>query len=322
MKRKPLYVTAILLSITLIVSAFTALTSGGVSYERKSVKITASFYPVYIAALNVTQGVEAVELKCLSQPTTGCLHDYQLTPQDMVALEKTDLFIINGAGMEGYLDHVTASLPDLNVFDASAGIELLEGSWHHHHEGEEETQAHDEHDEDKEHEVNAHYWLDPQKYITEIENIAAALSQCDPAHAEQYAANAAQYAEKVKALIDDAAVFGSKSFVYNVITFNDSFDYLCAFLNLKIVHGVILEGETTLSAGETGEIIEEAKGNGVHLLIADSQYSLSVPEAVSAETSIPCLAVDACVKGADESDAYLLTMQKNLNALKEVLNIE
>lgn len=315
MKKKPIYVTAILLSITLIVSAFTALTSGGVSYESKKIKITASFYPVYIAALNVTQGIDGVELSCLSQPATGCLHDYQLTPQDMIALEKTDLFLINGAGMEGYLSHVTTSLPGLSLFDASAGIELLEAAGHHH----EQEKATDETDEA---EVNAHYWLNPKKYIQEIENISNALAQCDPDHAKQYDANAKRYIEKVNALIDDATIFAAMSRVSNVITFNDSFDYLCDFLCLPIVHGVILEGETTLSAGETREIVEEARANDVCLLIADSQYSLSVPAAVSAETAIPYLPVDACVKGEDNADAYLLTMQKNLDALKEVLNIE
>ena len=65
------------------------LFSGAISSARaaaKPVRITASFYPMYIATLNVTKGVPGVEVRDLTKPMTGCLHDYSITTDDMKEL--------------------------------------------------------------------------------------------------------------------------------------------------------------------------------------------------------------------------------------------
>ena len=41
--------------------------------------VVTSFYPMYIATLNIVDGVEGVRLENLSEPQTGCLHDFQLS---------------------------------------------------------------------------------------------------------------------------------------------------------------------------------------------------------------------------------------------------
>ena len=61
--------------------------------------IVTSFYPIYIFALNLTEGIEGVEVRNLTAPDTGCLHDYQLQTGDMKKLAAADAFLINGAGM-------------------------------------------------------------------------------------------------------------------------------------------------------------------------------------------------------------------------------
>ena len=79
-----------------------------VNHEEKKetteqLRVVTSFYPMYVAAMNVTGGCKSVILENLSEPQTGCLHDYQLTPEDMVLLSKADVFIINGGGIENFL---------------------------------------------------------------------------------------------------------------------------------------------------------------------------------------------------------------------------
>ena len=63
--------------------------------------VVTSFYPMYIATLNIVDGVEGVRLENLSEPQTGCLHDFQLTPEDMKLLSTADVFVINGGGICG-----------------------------------------------------------------------------------------------------------------------------------------------------------------------------------------------------------------------------
>jgi len=64
----------------------------------------------------------------LTRPTTGCLHDYQLTPEDMRTLSAAEIFVVNGGGMESFLDKAVAQLPRLQVINASQGIPLLRNS--------------------------------------------------------------------------------------------------------------------------------------------------------------------------------------------------
>jgi len=48
----------------------------------------------------------------------------------MKVLNKADVFLINGAGMESYLTRVMDTFPKLPVVDASTGIMLLDRGRH------------------------------------------------------------------------------------------------------------------------------------------------------------------------------------------------
>ena len=45
--------------------------------------IVTSFYPIYVFALNLLDGVEGVTVANMTDSGAGCLHDYQLTSGDM-----------------------------------------------------------------------------------------------------------------------------------------------------------------------------------------------------------------------------------------------
>lgn len=75
--------------------------------------VVTSFYPMYIATLNIVDGVEGVRLENLSEPQTGCLHDFQLTPEDMKLLSTADVFVINGGGIESFMSDVARRIRSL-----------------------------------------------------------------------------------------------------------------------------------------------------------------------------------------------------------------
>lgn len=106
-----------------------------VNHEEKKeateqLRVVTSFYPMYVAAMNVTDSCESVTLENLSEPQTGCLHDYQLTPEDMVLLSKADVFIINGGGIENFLSEVASRYPNLTIIEAGEGIEMSRVKMH------------------------------------------------------------------------------------------------------------------------------------------------------------------------------------------------
>ena len=99
--------------------------SGGCALADAEKTFVTSFYPMYVFTLNVTRDVPGVRVVNMADQSVGCLHDYQLQTRDMVAIEGADALVINGGGMEAFMDKVAAQRPDLPVIEAAEGIEML-----------------------------------------------------------------------------------------------------------------------------------------------------------------------------------------------------
>ncbi|MCL6646213.1 MAG: metal ABC transporter substrate-binding protein [Dehalococcoidia bacterium] len=55
---------------------------------------------MYITTINIVGDVPGIRVVSMTGPVTGCLHDYQLTPDDVKRLSDAEVFVVNGAGME------------------------------------------------------------------------------------------------------------------------------------------------------------------------------------------------------------------------------
>lgn len=179
MKNKYVFVTVLLLVLLLTGAGLTQLYVKEETKQQDSeLTVVTSFYPMYIAAMNVIGDTPGVDLQNLSEPQTGCLHDYQLTPADMKLLSGADVFIVNGGGIESFLSDVAADYKNLSIVNACEGLNLLseedEGEEHAHgdaHEDAAEEHIHgdteDTHEDGHNHgDVNAHAWMSIALYIS------------------------------------------------------------------------------------------------------------------------------------------------------------
>jgi ABC-type Zn uptake system ZnuABC Zn-binding protein ZnuA len=133
-------------------------------------------------------------------PRNADLHAFEPTPGDLRRIAGADLLVVNGAGLEGWLDKYLEDVDEANVVTASKGLVPREpgaGEPVHEHEdaeaGEEEEAHHDE-------EADPHFWLDPTLVKSYVDEIAAAFAARDPGHAAAYRANAAAYKEQLDEL--------------------------------------------------------------------------------------------------------------------------
>ena len=126
-------ILALLLTTTIAVGSLSGCIR--TDYQKDKVKFLASFYPIYIMALNIVDGVEGIEVDCMAEVQVGCLHDFKLSTDNMRDIEKSDGFIINGAGMEGFIEDIANRVDGLHIIDSSTGINLL-ADGHHHDEDE------------------------------------------------------------------------------------------------------------------------------------------------------------------------------------------
>ena len=305
----------ILLMLVLIAVAgigITLLRGGRAVGQADGLHIVTTVRPLYAAALQLTDGVPDVRVENLTGSSTGCLHDYQLSPANRLSLARADLVVLNGAGAEGFLDEVLPQL-DAAVADTSAGIELLSGH-EHDHDHEEEHDHEDDHD----HAVNEHIWVSPTRYAAQVRTLTAALQAADPAHAAQYAQNAARYLAQIQTTEERMQALRQRLQGRRCVLFHDSLAYLADELSLQVAAVLPVGEDSGVSAGELAEAERIARDDPAVLLIYDDQYTTrfgSVDRQVSADR---VLALDTAVKGEGRADDWLQAMERTLSRLENI----
>lgn len=307
----------ILLMLVLIAAAgigITLLRGGRAVGQADGLHIVTTVRPLYAAALQLTDSVPDVRVENLTGSSTGCLHDYQLSPANRLSLARADLVVLNGAGAEGFLDEVLPQL-DASVADTSAGIDLLAGHEHdHEHDHEEEHDHEDDHD----HAVNEHIWVSPTRYAAQVRTLTAALQAADPAHAAQYAQNAARYLAQIQTTEERMQALRQRLQGRRCVLFHDSLAYLADELSLQVAAVLPVGEDSGVSAGELAEAERIARDDPAVLLIYDDQYTTrfgSVDRQVSADR---VLALDTAVKGEGRADDWLQAMERTLSRLENI----
>ncbi|HEX2985616.1 MAG TPA: metal ABC transporter substrate-binding protein [Caproiciproducens sp.] len=258
-----------------------------------------SFYPLYIMAINITDGVPGVQVDNMTGQQTGCLHDYQLQSKDMREIEQANAFIINGAGMEGFMDKVTSKMPSLRIIDTSSGVNLLR----------DETGT-----------ANPHTWVSISNYIVQVENIEKGLSAADPPDAAAFRKNAQAYIARLSALRDKMHEELDGIQRRDIITFHEAFPYFAKEFGLNIAAVVNREPDSQPSARELAQTIRLIRSSGVRAVFAEPQYPQSAANIVAKESGVSVYSLDPGVTGSNDRGAYLNAMEQNLTVLKRALS--
>jgi zinc transport system substrate-binding protein len=334
MKRK-LYILLGIMALLIIIGSLiivvaTKKAEADISQGEDKLQVVTTFYPVYMLGLNLAEGIEEVEVKSLTDLNTGCLHDYQLTTEDMKIISAADVMVINGGGMESFLNDIRTNYPELKIIDASEGIEMLPSVSEHAHEAEEGDEEAEEEEQDHG-EWNAHVWLDPKLYIKQIEHVSESLGDyiestqgMDQSVADKINSNSLAYIDQIKMLdhqiTDIASEIGSNTgTAREAVIFHDAFAYLANRIGITVAHTVPLDSDTSLSAGDIGEIIDEVQAGNIHYLFTEVQYSDSIASQIAAETDASVYIIDSAVTGDGSMDSYIQAMQKNIETLKELV---
>ncbi len=263
--------------------------------------VVTSFYPMYIAAENVIGDCGDVRLENLSEPQTGCLHDYQLTTEDMKLLSTADVFVVNGGGIETFLTRVAEQYPDLTVVDACEGIELLDD--------------------------NAHAWMNVDNYMIQVQNICdgltaavsdtqdAGASAADPGIAETFRTNTETYLGKLEDLAEECAGLADEIAGRPVVLFHEAYEYLADELDLIVVGEMDMDEERQVSAGEVAQILSVIEEEKVPVIFAEELYAKDMGDRMEEETDVTVLYLDPLTRGDYNADSYLNAMRENLSLI-------
>ena len=230
----------------------------GSGEESGKISVVTTIFPPYDFVREIAG--DHVELKMLLKPGVES-HSYEPTPQDMIAIQKSDVFIYTGGENDVWVEDVLSSMPNserltLRLVDCVDTVEeehvegMKESPGHTHadhddeehthadHAGEEHTEeehaaedhAHADHAGESElevhsvHEIDEHVWTSPVNAALIVEQIKEVLIGADPSNRASYEKNAAAYEEALSEL-DQEFREVTENAEHSLLVFGDRFPF-------------------------------------------------------------------------------------------------
>ena len=197
-------------------------------------------------------------------------------------------------------------------------LEAIDCGGHDHH-ADEHEHAHEEGA------CDPHVWMDPHNVIYWALMARDVLSELDPAHADDYAAAAANYIEQLEALEHDFIEPLLERLPVEkrvLITSHDSLGYLAHAYDFVIVSTVIPGGGTQIepSARDVAALIDLLKDADVAAIFGETTVNTSVVETIAAETGASLAIIySGTLTEGEPAGTYLDYMRYNLRTIVEAL---
>lgn len=297
-------VAALLAGILVVVTLLSLFVGGGRADDPRP-QVVVTSYPLYLAAQNILGDTDGVRLTMLSGVGAGCLHDYQLSPADRLALERADKVIINGAGAEPFLEGL---VEESRLVDTSVGLSYLCAEADHHHgEHEHEHTAY-----------NEHVWLSPECYGRQMQAVCGALTALDPDRAATYEDNAAAYLRQISRIGFELEICRAPLADRPCVLFHDSLAYLVSDAHMDVKLTLSAEGESGLSAADLAQVEALAKEHPDLVLLYDTQYPIRYTAIDGLVPADQVIALETAVVGSGKPSDWLDAMGRNLEKLQKL----
>lgn len=322
-----------LIRIALAASVITLTPALIAAASADPLKVVASFSIIGDFAKNV--GGDLVSITTLVGPD-GDAHVYEPRPDDVVAMSKADVVLVNGLHFEGFLARlVEASATKATVVELTKGVTPLEfkpefaedeqDTAHAEAEAGHEEAAHAEaaHDEaGHEHgNVDPHAFQSIANAKIYVANIADAFCAADAADCDTYRSNAASYTArlsdmeaKVKETI--ASIPAEKRVV---ITSHDAFGYFenAYGLIFRAPQGISTDSEA--SAADVAKLINQIRDEKAAAIFVENIANGRLAEQIAGETGLKIggtLFSDALSPPDGPASTYLDMMAHNIATIK------
>lgn len=275
------------LAASMLLSLLSGCGSSSNSADSGDTLLLATTEPMYELTEQIIAGATDITVQPLIQDQVSCLHDYTITTDQMKKIERADLVILSGAGLE---DFMASSLSGkTNVIDSSEGVELLGD--------------------------DPHIWLDPRRYVQQGENITEALSERYPEQAELFQKNMQSYADALMDRYQNDWYPAAQSLsCKELITFHDGFSYFADAYGLTILAAIEEEEGAEPSAAELKEIVELTETHKIPMIFTEKNGATNAAEIVAQETGVKTGVLDLGMSGGEVD--YASVMDANLDALK------
>ncbi|MCM3627322.1 metal ABC transporter substrate-binding protein [Paenibacillus glycanilyticus] len=305
-------ISLLLLAVTLLLSACGNNTNKTL-VEGKTNVVT-SFYPLYYLASQI--GGDNVNVVNLI-PAGVEPHDWTPKSKDLTIASKAQLFLYNGAGLEGWTDDFLKGLPKNNgliAAEMSKGIELIHGNPE-----EEEEHAGEDHDHENDLDVDPHTWVSPKSAIIMAANVKDSLIQADAAHKDQFEANYKELVGKLEALNDEFESKLAAAPHKSIVVSHQAFGYLARDYGLKQIAITGLSPDAEPRAQDLLDVAKLVKSEGIKYIYFEELVSPDLAKTIASETDTKLLVLNPIEgltpKQEKAGEDYVSLMEQNLQNL-------
>lgn len=266
----------------------------------KTLNVVASFSVLGDMVKQV--GGEHVQVNTLVGPD-GDPHTFEPSPQDSAMLNNADVVVVNGLGLEGWLDRlVKASGFKGELVVASQGVKT--------HTMDEEGKT----------VTDPHAWNSAANGAQYAQNILQGLVKADPQEVAALNATGKRYIAELNALDAQAkarfsAIAQTKR---KVLTSHDAFGYFGEAYGVTFMAPQGLSSESEASAATVGKLIQQIKADGVRTWFMENQLDPRLVKQIAAATGAQpggVLYPEALSEPGGVADSYVKMFRHNVETL-------
>ncbi|MBI3397068.1 zinc ABC transporter substrate-binding protein [Candidatus Woesebacteria bacterium] len=280
--------------ILIVISFF--LIKGGVNKVNTSKnQIVTSFYPIYFFTSRIAgDKFDVINIT----PDRTEPHDYELSTDDLIKIQKSKLLIVNGVGLEPWLEKLKDNLNENEIKITTTGEGLSKNN-------------------------DPHFWLDPVLAKSVAEKITKSLIEIDPENTNYFLRNNALLTDDLGKLDKDFKTGLNKCRLNQVVTSHATFGYLASKYNLKQIAISGLSPDEEPSPAKISEIADLIKKRGIKYIFFERLVSPRFAETIALETGAKIIEFNP-LEGLSRSEElknkdYFSIQRQNLKNLKIAL---
>lgn len=285
--------------------------------QTDQLKIVSTIFPGYDFARAIAG--DNADITMLIYPGSE-IHSFEPSPQDIINIQNSDVFIYVGGESEAWVEKIIANLDTnrtkiVRMMDAVDLVkeELVEG-------------MEPEHEDEDEVEYDEHVWTSPLNAIKIVESIRDALVNADPQNANFYQTAAADYTKQLTQLDSDIRATLSDT-THHTLIFGDRFPLRYFVEEYDLQYYAAFPGcsdQTEASTATLAFLINKIKSENIKYIFTIELSNQAVARTIATETGAEILEFHSLhnisKSDFDSGKTYLQIMHQNLTNLKRALN--
>ena len=280
--------------------------------EDQKLRVIATIFPIYDFARNI--GGDKIKVTMLLPPGTDA-HHYELKPEDIVKVSKTDIFLFTNFEMEQWAYKIiNAAEKNTNMLaiETGAGAVLLP------------LNAEGEEQENHVSKFDPHIWLDMDNAQKMVDNIAAAFIKKDSRNSDYYLKNAHNYKLKLIAVDQRYRAELTRCKTKTILHAGHwAFAYLAKKYNLNYIAAYNVSADAEPSPQKMVDLVQQGKSQRIAYIYYESMINPRLAQMIARETGAGLLKLnnghDVSKTDIKSGESFISLMEKNLTNFKKGL---